>query len=411
MGEKDANQKQPEQNENNKNTKKGSKREKSKVSKSASQVDVLPSIQSQFKKDAIVGIRQRPSLPAIQPEAAKTSDSLPVFAFTSASSPLTCLAPEHPKTPPRRKNDDLPSLFTPIAGSNVLVTPSTSNRIRVTSPLFTPTKKKFPTSPIVIKRTGKKTSVRPQFGHDGDGRHSETDNIDLKPLNVLLENQLDDSDCTPSSLPIASSNPSSPESSSSQDDSKDEKTPTPSQSKSCLPDWPADLPPSSPPPPSSPALMSQELRESESGLSDVTALDIEELLDFSSEATSHFCQEEAFTGSSDDFGALFSDVTTSQTLSFPFIDDSYSSSQHSETDVGAIFSVLEGTGEPSEHNDAIADFDFSEFWESVRPLIELDTLEATAATGSKDGVDDGLDWVDHTKLADDVQALFGGCLL
>jgi hypothetical protein len=61
----------------------------------------------------------------------------------------------------------------------------------------------------------------------------------------------------------------------------------------------------------------------------------------------------------------------------------------------------------------MTDFDFTEFWESVKPLVEgesgnLKVFGAQQHDGSSGDIGSE---IDHAKLAEEVQALFSGCLM
>jgi hypothetical protein len=55
------------------------------------------------------------------------------------------------------------------------------------------------------------------------------------------------------------------------------------------------------------------------------------------------------------------------------------------------------------------DFDFSEFWESVKPLVEGSSQPLDPSIGFEQPGETGD--IDHAKLAGDVHALFSGCLV
>lgn len=56
----------------------------------------------------------------------------------------------------------------------------------------------------------------------------------------------------------------------------------------------------------------------------------------------------------------------------------------------------------------LTDFEFSQFWESVKPLVDKQPVGSgeDMVAQQQDGGE-----VDHAKLAADVQALFSGCLM
>jgi hypothetical protein len=64
----------------------------------------------------------------------------------------------------------------------------------------------------------------------------------------------------------------------------------------------------------------------------------------------------------------------------------------------------------------LAGIDFTEFWETFKPLVQDHTLGNTATLPEfREGGDTHtprmMENLDHTKLAEDVQALLSGCLV
>jgi hypothetical protein len=60
----------------------------------------------------------------------------------------------------------------------------------------------------------------------------------------------------------------------------------------------------------------------------------------------------------------------------------------------------------------LADFDFTQFWESVKPLVDNQSMSSDNL--ASDGMEadlDGMGEIDHVKLAEEVHALFSGCLM
>lgn len=200
-------------------------------------------------------------------------------------------------------------------------------------------------------------------------------------------NGWDEVDGPPSSLPTASdgeddvptsSNFSIEEKSSGSEEEKGE------QEASVKQHW-AGLPPSSPPPPSSPTLTPQD-QDDDMELTDlpVPTSDIEDSLSPSfKEPDSDEGAETAIFDpllcalSSDGAGPSDMDIFAQLSSDFHGQDESN-------------IPIMDPTLGPILQN-GLADFDFTEFWESFKPMVQ--------------------EHVDSNKLAEDIQALFGGCLM
>jgi hypothetical protein len=141
------------------------------------------------------------------------------------------------------------------------------------------------------------------------------------------------------------------------------------------------LPPSSPLPPTSPLLL--------------PSTDMEEFID-----------SDAFFSDSD---GVLGDASELPPSSFS---DWFSSDNDGGADMGELLTLdgssgldLEGSFSPN----AFADMDFTEFWESLKPLLQASAGgkgETTVSTDSGAATD-----VDPGKLAQEVQVLFSGCLM
>ena len=156
----------------------------------------------------------------------------------------------------------------------------------------------------------------------------------------------------PSSLPIASSD-------AEMDPSEDDRDAE-------FQHW-AGLPPSSPPPPS-PTLIPQEIEKNDENIND-----------------SNTTGTDLLGMTFDDLGCLFSGEGGQL------------------SDVFAQFSDSNQQDGILQNQEATVDFDFTEFWQSVKPLVG----EPEGEGGSPDFMGE----IDHSKLAADVQALFSGCLM
>lgn len=205
------------------------------------------------------------------------------------------------------------------------------------------------------------------------------------------DNGWDEVDGPPSSLPTASdgeddtptsSSFSVEEKSSNIEEEKDEHEVSVKQH------W-AGLPPSSPPPPSSPTLTPQDPDDDDVELTDlpVPTSDIEDSMSPSfqepdgdaGDGTAMFdpllcalSSDGAGPSDMDIFAQLSSDFHVQNESNVPIIDPS-------------LGSILQN---------GLVDFDFTEFWESFKPMVQ-----------------DHASAPDSNKLAEDIQALFGGCLM
>jgi len=184
------------------------------------------------------------------------------------------------------------------------------------------------------------------------------------------------------------------------------------------------LPPSSPPPPSSPVLMPQdgsdledlELPIATSEAEDGTP-DSEQDIPLSPSIPSlPSCTEEEIAEflSNSDFDLLFPDIGgklcddhsgyPTMDIFHPFPDPQSEETQSRDTMQADAFQT------------GLAEFDTTEFWEIFRPLVEQNTKNVGLPTEL--GLDFGqgqsagmLDNLDSSKLAEDVQTLFSGCLV
>jgi len=210
---------------------------------------------------------------------------------------------------------------------------------------------------------------------------------------VKEDNGWDEIDGPPSSLPTASDGEDDVPTSSSY--SVDEKSSNiegedDGEELPVRQHW-AGLPPSSPPPPSSPTLTPQDQHDDDMELTDlpVPTSDIEE------------CTPPSFHESDSGEG-----TETAEDLFDPLLSAlSSDGSGPSDLDIFAQLSsdfhvqnegnipITDPTLEPILQN-GLVDFDFTEFWESFKPMVQ-DYASAP----------------DANKLAEDIQALFGGCLM
>ncbi|PPQ62925.1 hypothetical protein CVT24_006165 [Panaeolus cyanescens] len=205
-----------------------------------------------------------------------TSIAFPILGSSRSSSPppSSNIIPKTPKTPTRPRHmpratpgqeDD--SLFTPIGRSGSLFgsvhapSPHASMSSIITSPLDN--RKKVRVSLYSPMLSGKGSAAVSAWSSSVASSTSETsqktetnDTSKDDLVNQLEEALLEEDDCPPSSLPIASSDMditevAAPETTTNEDVDVDLESAQPSPVKQ---HWPG-LPPSSPPPPSSPVLL------------------------------------------------------------------------------------------------------------------------------------------------------------
>jgi hypothetical protein len=222
-----------------------------------------------------------------------------------------------------------------------------------------------------------------------------------------LDNVFSELDFPSSSLPVASGDievdpgtetaPTSNQDYDSEDDSDDPDCP-PKQH------W-VGLPPSSPPPPSSP------FASGDSPMDD----DVEELF-LTTPDTDPGSEFETL----DSPGTDISPYSAEELNELLNIDDlaNFFPAPAENFDAASLFDQFTHHNVGSDDNfqtmDGFSpavdpDFDFTEFWESVKPLIEASSQPTDTNLGFQPS--DAGDNFDHTKLAGDVHALFSGCLV
>lgn len=385
---------------------------------------------------------------ALPPPIAVQGD-YPIFAMTVAIqdriAALSPSSPSHPEslrlipptpnktfpsTPPRKRpgnsyspgEDD--SLFTPMSlshGANVLDI--------ATSPFCPKNGRVF-----LSRKSNEALLKTPGGDYSGaikkDVESEESDKGVEDALNRELDNALEDLDLPSSSLPIANSDTASEtpsnldglasgNQSSDDDDDLDEPKETTTKQH-----W-VGLPPSSPPPPTSPILMPQD-DESDSFSDDlelpIATSDAEECTLDSDYTTS----PSGLTGCTDDelaeyltnsdFASLFPGAVDRSALDSNAADsgmdifDQYTN-HNAQSDHGSQALDVNADGGDMFQN-GLADFDFTEFWETFKPLVQ-DNHDSLPGTDMEYGQNNALDIEDfnHTKLAEDVHTLFSGCLV
>jgi hypothetical protein len=202
-------------------------------------------------------------------------------------------------------------------------------------------------------------------------------------------------------LPVASSDVDVPPDTSFRDDDDDD------DEESATPHWSIGLPPSSPPPSSSPILAPQ---------ADVHEQDVDHLAVLSSENDNGISEHDyipfetapPFSSDAEDLTSMF--LVDDLSTIFP---DSYFPPTLDAVNGLSSFGNLDGddAGAAVVQN-GVDDFDFTEFWESVKPLVGVGegVGDVSSTVGGAQGVT-VKDPVDHARLAEEVKALFEGCLV
>jgi hypothetical protein len=201
----------------------------------------------------------------------------------------------------------------------------------------------------------------------------------------------------------------------------------------------AGLPPSSPPPMSSPLLIPEASSDDED-MDDlelpVATSDIEdcttdtEAMHSSSVPDLSICSDQEFAEyfSNNDFSSLLAAVDQSPAVNqeaefdmsiFNQFTTLNSQSDGSYGDQSSAANVDDGL---IPFQNGLAEFDFTEFWETFKPLVQDQMLgngnhifdsgaHTTFVQDEAAHTSNMMQNVDHTKLAEDVQALFSGCLV
>ncbi|KAJ6603136.1 hypothetical protein B0H10DRAFT_2079513 [Mycena sp. CBHHK59/15] len=298
-----------------------------------------------------------------------------------------------PSTPPRKRR----ATITSPADSNSLFTPATgsweaSGVLNLGRRSMSPSSRKVPTQ----------ETNPPQPG--GENESQEDDDL----LSQELDSAFDEFDFPLSSLPAASSDievdvePEHTPGSNQDYDSDDSDDDGPPKQH-----W-VGLPPSSPPPPSSPFLTGESPMDDDVEEFSLTAPRADhgselETVDSPDPDPAAYSVEELKTlFKIDDFANFYPSTHENIDIQIASLFDQYTNhsgapEENSQTmmDLG-----LDPTANP--------DFDFTEFWESVKPLVEANSEPTDVNMDLSQSSSGGLD---HTKLAGDVHALFSGCLV
>ncbi|KAG6920026.1 hypothetical protein DXG01_010094 [Tephrocybe rancida] len=382
--------------------------------------------------------RPKPTLAQCPPPVTVAGD-YPVFAITSAiqeriaafsttpapSEPTSprASAPALPCTPPRKGHSDLfspaedGSLFTPMPGQGFSNSKTPTGFGSVGRVRKTP-----------LQKTPKVTAVD---GNDASGEESDDDFEDA--LNRELDSALDELDLPSSSLPTVSSDvemeneesaldpPSLDEDGAGSENSEDTDMEIPKRQH-----W-VGLPPSSPPPPTSPMLMPQDDESDDTMLPAVTS-DVDPCLTDSDIYSDSFYTNEPSTCTDEelaeyldsDFASIFA-APVEQPPTFG------SDSAQASMDLFDQFTNHNAQSDGPEMNpvsdpnfdilqNGLTDFDLTEFWETFKPLLQdqngggADDQNTTSSQTIESQAFDPMT-LDHVKLAEDVQALFSGCVM
>ena len=397
---------------------------------------------------------QKPQLPQ-GPIAAASSGplfavadiSLPIFASTRSSSPppKPPSIPKTPKTPTRNRlpirvtpGRECDSLFTPVR-SGSLFGSANSHSSRTTLPLtFTSplgNRKKARISPecSILRLKGTALADAWSAAESAGSKTEESEQPDEDPgagLNQELENAFDDLDCPPSSLPIASSDidVDNPNLEALKDldpmDAEDE-----TETNLVKPYWPG-LPPSSPPPPSSPMMLPEapdfefqtddEMDNLELPVAtdsetdpDVTTFDTD--ISSPSESPAYCNDPNEMASTTDEFTAYFPlqehspDLQDNPTLTMDVFEQF---TNFNNEDLQGYEGGIPNSELDSVFQNGLDGIDFTEFWETFKPLIDDNAKTyQDNSTHEKDVTIDSFENIDPTKLADEIQALLSGCLM
>ncbi|KAJ6593601.1 hypothetical protein B0H19DRAFT_27157 [Mycena capillaripes] len=302
----------------------------------------------------------------------------------------------HPSTPPRKRRANTIATPTPVS----LFTPDSSS-------LFTPASASWAAGRVLNlgRRSMSPSSRKASTQESEQTRPSEEPEFDDDDrLGQELDSAFDELDFPQSSLPTASSDmdveteqmPGCSQGYDS-DDSDDDDAP-PKQH------W-VGLPPSSPPPPSSPLLGASPMDDDDveepplpTSDGDLDLVSEQETPD--PEITSYSLEELGNLLNLEDLANFFPSPTIDNSDTANFFDQFTNHNAEVSSDDSA--QTMKDWGLEATN----PDLDFSEFWESVRPLVEGISSPLDLEQSNEEPIA-----VDHAKLAGDVHSLFAGCLV
>ncbi|KIP06326.1 hypothetical protein PHLGIDRAFT_463273 [Phlebiopsis gigantea 11061_1 CR5-6] len=382
------------------------------VQRSASPQKLKRHASNIIERPTDIGGVPAPSHPPTAPIKGEEGNAQPVIAFEAELREFH----QRPTTPPPRPR--LPS--TPQR------TGSSDEEEPLFTPLFTPiAKRKTPQTGSARKLPSLYTMLSPGATPSRKGRRPSPRRVAPNPnpapvhLGPLADTPESDDVASPStSLPVASSDVEC-------DSSRPGTPATPKQEEH----WSVGLPPSSPLPSSSPLPPSSPILESESDdiYTDTDTLDSSALTSDTDLPTPLPGLTDSFAGASfapEDFDKLLSSNAFSpeeSTNTFPFDLEGlsscptagYTSLTQSLVPTEGLFPELSDEfnfqGESLDQMD-LSNLDFNEFWESVKPLIDQNVAERSDGDVVSSPSADDLT-ANALKLAEDLQSLYGGCVL
>ncbi|GLB37369.1 hypothetical protein LshimejAT787_0404200 [Lyophyllum shimeji] len=339
-----------------------------------------------------------------------------------------------PRTPPRKRHSDLfspgegDSLFTPIPIAPVSdPCSSTVTPMRSRSQVPTSSPKKGNRTP------SRKAMATAEHENDASAEESDDDdiedalnreldvlqNLDMPSSSQTAANDVDMDDGIRPDREDVTEQDNCPE-----DDGHDGHVDPPRQH------W-EGLPPSSPLPPTSPILTPQDEEPFSDDMELPTATSDAEPWPTDSEAPeSSFSEHDLSTCTDEGLAEFFKDNDFTSLFPPAATQPDFGSDTQSKMDLFDQFTNHNLRSDSADQNlgmnvdptfdlfqDGLTDLDFTEFWETFKPLVQ-DQKDAAAAGNAQleigqrsDGQDLEVTSVDHVKLAEDVQALFSGCLM
>lgn len=371
------------------------------------------------------------------PISASSDGPVIAFPLVSAARPsspplLPVLTRQTPKTPSKSllqsiAGEEDGSLFTPIAaGGSLFGSAASRGSIRGTPPSYLTSplgnRKKVRISPT---KSGSGTSL-PMWSSSSSPKASADSVVSEEHSNSNsgkeAEESLDDFDCPPGSLPIASSDvdwsysQSTGESGGDIDDDGGERT--------VKQHW-AGLPPSSPPAPSSPMLV-PEIRTDDEDMdlpiatsdSEVDDMNMFDLDGPSPNAALTAERQRPMDLTNADFTSLFSverdasffPLSSSTTLD---LFEQFTNLNAQSDDI--LVAAASNDDVQTMFQNGIGNLDFTEFWETFKPMVDENTqpFQEDGLTGffGMENTQTLHGDVDHGKLAGEIQSLLGGFLV
>ncbi|KAF8971059.1 hypothetical protein BDZ97DRAFT_1651757 [Flammula alnicola] len=394
---------------------------------------------------------QAPVPVSARPMFAAANVTFPFISTRSSSPPPNASGiPKTPKTPTRDRHHVRPtpgresdSLFTPIARSGSLFGSAHSRSGQtpllpsvLTSPLGN--RKKAKISPSKSLLTGRSFTTPGSWGNTSSLQSSEDSKVSEEPQSKQsfereLEDAMDDLECPPSSLPIASSDIDIDELHTQTSGDVDVNINDDPETIPIKQHW-QGLPPSSPPAPSSPMPLPESTTDDEMDDLPIATSDSEtdtEMTPGDSDASpsngnspEYFNDQLADAMASTDFSSFFPmEGSTSNSEQSPNVVDIFDQFTHLNSESDVFPSVGDSVDPELEtlFQNGLDGIDFTEFWETFKPLVN-DSTQVPHDRGdgghpncfdmrNEDGSLTSFGEIDHVKLADEMQALLSGCLM